>query len=66
MPELKNSFLHILLNAQSGKDDSTEVRRIIEDTLTAAGRTFTIYLIEDSEDLFEKAQQVEKATAGSG
>lgn len=61
MPELKKSSLHILLNAQSGKDDPNEVRQIIEDTLMAAGRTFTIYLIEDPEDLFEKAEQAVKA-----
>jgi len=61
MPDLKNSFLHILLSAPSGKDDPKEVRKIIEDTLVAAGRNFTIYFIEDPEDLVTIAQQAVKS-----
>ncbi|MCD2451550.1 hypothetical protein GO003_014235 [Methylicorpusculum oleiharenae] len=63
MSKLKNSSLHILLNAQSGKDDSKEVRKIIEDTLVAAGRSFNIYLIEDPEELVKIAQQAVNSAA---
>jgi diacylglycerol kinase family enzyme len=67
MPDLNNSFLHILLSAQSGKDDPKEVRKIIEDTLVAAGRNFTIYFVEDPEELVIKAQQaIKSATRDKG
>jgi diacylglycerol kinase family enzyme len=67
MPDLNNTFLHILLSAQSGKDNPNELRTMIEDSLVAAGRNFTIYFVEDPEELVKKAQQaIKSATRDKG
>jgi diacylglycerol kinase family enzyme len=54
----RDAPLYIILNVGSGKQDSAQVRAVIESKLNDAGRSFTLYEVKDGSDLSRIADEV--------
>lgn len=65
-PDTNSAPFFIILNAGSGHAETAAQRSTIEDTLTRAGRTFTLRVVEDPSRLDDMASDMARLARDSG